>query len=654
MNKYVSGLVFFLLTSVIFYACETDQKTSTQIERDKIIAVEDQLRDNTWKFNDLLVSVKLEANAIPLLANVADENGMVQPGIYNSYAIFGNNDRQLNSSYQFTRDDILRDTSGSGDFMKIAGYFVLNTSEIRINPDSSNKINFSYSNNADENTFIINASSFYSPDLIASVNNRIVKSILADRPDDLAEKIVDFLQNNENISKAIERFLYEIIHSKVEEITQSPEEISEKLAAAIVEKLGEIDWEEVLYNRILEFLQNLQAEDPEEKAGELAQRLAEKIEASLAQSDIYDVILPILQDFEDNTLPVLASRIAAAAYDRISEVLSEENIYKRVYPVWEQLTQADSANVSETADTLASVVTAYFFDADTLTEKLLPFLGKVDETSPFKLGELSQEIIDSVLIPMVEVINGAFPGLGLEPDWASVKPIITSLLTAIKAGLGSQPIEEFAESFADGIIGIMEGVIQKGFEKAIFSLQEIPADQAASVIAAWLTNLLEMAEEPVVGFIEGKLNALFDKFEAEKAAETISELMYNKILEIFSEEGLNDLLLPLLEEFQEADVEQIADLIAAWILELDLKPEDLTKEELIAQLSKVISQLIGNMDPENATQALLDLLLENDLIKQLDGRILQTVLKFKIYELYGRVSGSVNAIDGVEIVLSVK
>lgn len=654
MNKYVSGLVFFLLTSVIFYACETDEKTAEQIERDKIIAVEDQLRDNTWKFNDLLVSVKLEANAIPLLANVADENGMVQPGIYNSYAIFGNNDRQLNSSYQFTRDDILRDTSGSGDFMKIAGYFVLNTSEIRINPDSSNKINFSYSNNADENTFIINASSFYSPDLIASVNNRIVNSILADRPDDLAEKIVDFLQNNENISKAIERFLYEIIHSKVEEITQSPEEISEKLAAAIVEKLGEIDWEEVLYNRILEFLQNLQAEDPEEKAGELAQRLAEKIEASLAQSDIYDVILPILQDFEDNTLPVLASRIAAAAYDRISEVLSEENIYKRVYPVWEQLTQADSANVSETADTLASVVTAYFFDADTLTEKLLPFLGKVDETSPFKLGELSQEIIDSVLIPVVEVINGAFPGLGLEPDWASVKPIITSLLTAIKAGLGSQPIEEFAESFADGIIGIMEGVIQKGFEKAIFSLQEIPADQAASVIAAWLTNLLEMAEEPVVGFIEGKLNALFDKFEAEKAAETISELMYNKILEIFSEEGLNDLLLPLLEEFQEADVEQIADLIAAWILELDLKPEDLTKEELIAQLSKVISQLIGNMDPENATQALLDLLLENDLIKQLDGRILQTVLKFKIYELYGRVSGSVNAIDGVEIVLSVK
>lgn len=654
MNKHFSGLVILLLGSVLFYACETDEKTAEQIERDKIIAVEDQLRDNTWKFNDLLVSVKLEANAIPLLANVADENGMVQPGIYNSYAIFGNNDRQLKASYQFTRDDILRDTSGSGDFMKIAGYFVLNTSEIRINPDSSNKINFSYSNNADENTFIINASSFYSPDLIASVNNRIVNSILADRPDDLAEKIVDFLQNNENISKAIERFLYEIIHSKVEEITQSPEEISEKLAAAIVEKLGEIDWEEVLYNRILEFLQNLQAEDPEEKAGELAQRLAEKIEASLAQSDIYDVILPILQDFEDNTLPVLASRIAAAAYDRISEVLSEENIYKRVYPVWEQLTQADSANVSETADTLASVVTAYFFDADTLTEKLLPFLGKVDETSPFKLGELSQEIIDSVLIPVVEVINGAFPGLGLEPDWASVKPIITSLLTAIKAGLGSQPIEEFAESFADGIIGIMEGVIQKGFEKAIFSLQEIPADQAASVIAAWLTNLLEMAEEPVVGFIEGKLNALFDKFEAEKAAETISELMYNKILEIFSEEGLNDLLLPLLEEFQEADVEQIADLIAAWILELDLKPEDLTKEELIAQLSKVISQLIGNMDPENATQALLDLLLENDLIKQLDGRILQTVLKFKIYELYGRVSGSVNAIDGVEIVLSVK
>ena len=654
MNKQVSVLVFFLLASVIFYACETDEKTAEQIERDKIIAVEDQLRDNTWKFNDLVVSVKLEANAIPLLANVADENGMVQPGIYNSYAIFGNNDRQLKASYQFTRDDILRDTSGSGDFMKIAGYYVLSTSEIRINPDSSNKINFSYSNNADDNTFILNASSFYSPDLIASVNNRIVNSILADRPDDLAEKIVDFLQNNENISKAIERFLYEIIHSKVEEITQSPEEISEKLATAVVEKLGEIDWEEVLYNRILEFLQNLQAEDPEEKAGELAQRLAEKIEASLAQSDIYDVILPILQEFEDNTLPVLASRIAATVYDKISEVLSEENIYNRVYPVWEQLTQADSVTLSETADTLASVVTAYFFDADTLAESLIPFVEKVDETSPFQLGGLSQEIIDSVLIPVVEDINGAFPGLGLDPDWSAVKPVITSLLSAVKAALGNQTIEELSRTLANGIIGVMDTIIQKGFEKAIFSLQEIPADQAASVIASWITNLLEMAEEPVVDFIEGKLNALFDKFEAEKAAETISAVMYNKILEIFSEESLYGLFLPLLEAFQEADVEQIAGLIAAWILELDLKPEDLTKEELIAQLSIVISQLIGNMDPENATQVLLDLLLENDLIEQLDGRILQTVLEFKIYELYGIVAGSINAIDGVEIVISVK
>ena len=66
------------------------------------MAIENLLRDNRWGFHDLTVSVKYESRAIPLLANVADENGMIQPGIYDSYAIFGNNHRQLNNTYEFT------------------------------------------------------------------------------------------------------------------------------------------------------------------------------------------------------------------------------------------------------------------------------------------------------------------------------------------------------------------------------------------------------------------------------------------------------------------------------------------------------------------------------------------------------------------------
>lgn len=101
------------MVSLVLFSCQKeDPKTPEQLERDKIIATENLLRENTWGFHDLKISVQYESRAIPLLANVADENGMVQPGEYDSYDIFGNSDRQANYTYQFTRDKINRDTAG--------------------------------------------------------------------------------------------------------------------------------------------------------------------------------------------------------------------------------------------------------------------------------------------------------------------------------------------------------------------------------------------------------------------------------------------------------------------------------------------------------------------------------------------------------------
>jgi hypothetical protein len=296
----------------------------------------------------------------------------------------------------------------------------------------------------------------------------------------------------------------------------------------------------------------------------------------------------------------------------------------------------------------------HFFDADTLSEKLLPFIQKIEDTPTRSLSSLAQEIIDSVLLPAIEQINEAFPGLGLEPDWTSIKPIISSVLTTVKAKLGSSTVEELSADLAGAIIDIMDLVLQKGFEKAIYSLQQIPADQAASVAASWITNLVEMAEPAVIDFIEGKLDEIFQKFEAEKAALELSVIIHAKILEVFGEENLYNLILPLLEAFQEADVEKIARTIARWIIDMGLIPEDLTEEELIAALTEGISELISKVNPDNVTQQLVDFLLNNNLVNILDGRILQLVLEIKIYELLGTVAGNVNAIDGIEIVLQLK
>lgn len=639
---------------LLFYACEDEKRTPEQLDRDKIMDVENLLRDNQWGFNDLTVSVRFESRAIPLLANVADENGMVQPGVYDSYAIFGDNNRQLNYTYEFTRDDIMVDTAQGSDLNRVAGYYVLSTSQIRINPDSAHRMIFEYLNDSERNQFIMKTSSNYSEEFISSINTRIINSILTGKPTKLANAVVKMLQDNENVSEAIERFLYDLIHGKVEEITQSPEEISEKLARFIVDKLKEIDWEDLLYDKILEFLKSIKTDNPEERATELAKRAADKIAASLSQSNLYDALLPIMEEIENETLPVISSRIARAIYEKIATELSQENLYSRIYPVWDEFIIADSTTVIETADTLAAIASARFFDADTLTEKLMPFVQKIDETSALKLSALAQEIIDDVLIPAIDQINEAFPGLGLEPEWGTVKPIITSLLTAIKAKLGTATVEELSAELAKGIISIMDVLLQKAFEKAIYSLQQIPADQVASVLASWLTNLIEMVEQPVIDFIEGKLNEIFEKFEADKVTQELSAIIHAKVTDVFSEENLYNLFLPLVEAFQEVDLERIARVISRWIVDTGIMPEDLTEEELIAALTDVISQLIGNVDPDNVTQKLVDLLLDNNLVEALDGKILKQVLETKIYELLGRLAGNVNAIDDIVLVIQSK
>ena len=647
--KFVLFVFVFALLS-----CEDEKRTAEQLDRDKIMAVEDQLRNNRWAISDLTVSVALDAKAIPLLARVADENGIVHPGIYDSYAIFGNNDRQLKNTLMFNRDEILMDTANQTNFNRIAGYYVLSTSQIRVNPDSSRKINFDYVNNEQQNTILFSATSAYSEELIAAINTRIVNSILAGRPDDLANGVVELITNNEKVSEGIERFLYEIIHSKIEEITQSPEELSESLARILVKKLSEVDWEELLYNKILDFLNDLQAQDPEQRATELAQRMADKISASLTQNDIYEVLLPLLENFENETLPVLASQIAAVVYEKIATELSEENLYDRIIPLWEQFSSADSTSVAETADTLAAVASARFFNADTLTEKLQPLVQSIEDTPTLKLSNLAQDIIDDTLIPSIDSLNEAFPALELNPDWTTVKPIITSLLTAIKAKLGTSTVEELSAELANGIINILDLVLQKAFEKAIFSLQEIPADQAATVIASWITNLIEMVEQPVVDFITEKLDEILLQFESEKAALELSTLIHTKLIELFSEENLYNLFLPLVEKFQEADLERITKVITKIIGELGLIPDDLTEEDLIAALSPLLGELIGKIDPDDTTQKLVDLLLNNDLVDQLEGNVLKQVLRMKLYELQGRLVGSVNSINEIVVIIKQK
>ena len=167
-----------------------------------------------------------------------------------------------------------------------------------------------------------------------AVNLIISNAILSGKPGDIANAVVDKLLGNAEVQAAIQQLLYDLIHGKIDEIAQNPEEISQKLAELIVQKLKEVDWETLVYDKLVEILEELQVDNPEQAAEELAVKISNKIETGISQSDIYEAILPILQEFENETLPKLVPNITDAIYEVILQVFSVENIYEKIYPLW--------------------------------------------------------------------------------------------------------------------------------------------------------------------------------------------------------------------------------------------------------------------------------------------------------------------------------
>ena len=644
-------IFFAFILSLCITSCQPDEDLITP-DLDliyKVKSTEILLRDNTWGFHDLLVDVKYEMRAIPLLANVADADGMVQPGQYNSLAIFGNDHRQKNYTYQFETTKVNRDTVGTEDYHSMAYYNVLNAKQIRVNPDSIGKATYAYRYMEDEDLFVMTSDQLTNGHINDVVNRMIANAILSGKPNDIANAVVDEILGNEDIQDTIQQLLYDIVYGKLDAIAASPEEISQQLATLVLEKLKEIDWETLLYDKLVELLDQLKVDDPEQAAQLLAAQIADSIEASISQSDIYEAILPILQEFENETLPALVPDIAEAIYGVMAKVFSEENIYDKIYPKWISFSEVDSSAVRFVADTLGSVISNHFFDVQTLASSLEPFIATLRTTSTIKIPALAQEIIDDTLMPLVDSINAVFPALELDPDWDDIKPLLTSALTVIKSSIGDQTDAEAAASLAGNIIEILDLKISQAVETAMLYLQDIPATQASQVIAAWINNLVTVAEPQIVAFMEEKLNEVADLFHAEDVAEEVSTKIHDMILEVFSAENMYDLVLPVMERLSEINAEAAAEKIADWLTDLELIEDNVTEEQVLEALAGVISQLIGQIDVDEASQKLTDLILQSEMVGDIDGSILKQLLEIKIYEFLIELGKDINAIEKVEI-----
>ena len=654
MNK--TFLLLTIIAALFFASCDQDKDIRTPEEKqlENMKAAANLLQYNTWGFNDLIVDVKSEMRAIPLLANVADENGKVQPGTYYSYDIFGNDRRQEVFSYQFMNNKIYLDSVGQGEYQISGSYVVLRSNEISIAHDSLFPVRYKYEYLEDEGLFKMTSGQLGNALINKAVNLMVTKAIYSGKPDDIANLVVDKILGNEDIQAGIQLLLYDLIHGNLDELVDNPEEIAQKLAELVFQKLKEVDWEALVYEKLVLLLEELKVDNPQQAAEELADRLANRIETGISQSDIYDAILPVLMNFENETLPKLVPVVAEAIYGVIGNAFSEENIYNKIYPVWIGFSEVDSSVIVELGDTLGSVISEHFFDAEALATSLEPFIATLRSTSSLKIPALAQDIIDNVLIPLVDSINASFPGMELDPDWESIKPILTSALTVIKTSIGDQTDAEAAASLAESVIGIMNSVISKGIQAAIFHLQDIPADQASQVIAAWISNLVDVAEPQIVAFLEGKLNDLASLFNAEEVAEELSAKIHDKVLEVFSTENIYQLILPLMERLSEINVEAAAGVITDWLFDLDLIKDNISEEEVVDAIAGMITELIGTINVDEASQKLVDLILQSEIVNSIDGKVLKQLLEIKIYELLIELGNELNAIEKIELSIMVK
>ena len=251
MRKFTLFISAFLVL-LLFFSCNKDEdRTPSQVEMDKVIAIHTMLQDNNWGFVDYRIKVAYEAEAPLILANVADENGMVQAGTYDAYDIFGNGDRQEYYNYQFINNKLNRDTIGNNTFNDYGFYYVMSSKEIWLNPENVGFMQYEYSYNDENGNFIMTAPQGRNEKVVNLLNNIVTNSLLKGTPGDIADAVIDKLLNNDKVSEKINQILYDLIHGKIEEINQSPEDISAKLAPIIVNKLKDVDWEFIIEDKLV-------------------------------------------------------------------------------------------------------------------------------------------------------------------------------------------------------------------------------------------------------------------------------------------------------------------------------------------------------------------------------------------------------------------
>ena len=575
------------LALTLFFSCETPEDPVIKAVGD----TKDILTSNTWNLEEFKFELVDDDIPPPLLFNAT--NAILSAGVYDLDDTVLDASDMREYEVEFKEDGTIITRNGQIDLLledQVGTYFVFNERTIRIVSEQSLNYNYIYDNNSKEMSLI--ATSETAERVIRKINQKLLDQIANRTPNKIGDLVASLLFNNEALQSLINDVVVSAIAGKLEFINEiNPDELAALLAAEIRNALEQVEWHPLLTDLILGQLENISNIDKDAVAEAIANQVIQIIEEQLSEDQINDFILPYIEQIAINSEAV-SEAIATLISDLFSDVFNENNLQPILVNAWTEFTRLDETQIGVISDKLTTVIEDVFINETTISEGILPFTTRIDETSILQMGALATETTDSIE-NLINALNQAFPDLNLSPDYVSMQNTIKLAYIAIKPVIAITGPDQAAKDVANILLSqiLTTENISNTFGAAIQYLQTIDPVTAGTTLTEWLLGFEDDISEILYTEIRDLLSPILNNLDPNATALRIAIALNNFISENLTSEAVKNLILPLLEEITNLNAEAVASYLANLILNLDIIQDNVTKEAITQALLPVLQSI---------------------------------------------------------------
>ena len=592
----------------------------------------DILKNNVWHLERFEVQVKNPDIPPPLFFDSSDS--LIRKGMYGldemvldasemrKYEVNFTEERQVLT--RFGQIDILGDSVGK--------YFVFNDRTIRIT-GSEGSLNYNYIYDQKAGTIFLTVDSEKAERLIRKINEKLIKNVANRTPNKIGDAIAGLLFNNEALQRLINNVLVSAISGQLEFINDfDPDQAADLLSREIIEALKSIDWEGKLTELLKGELEKITGIDPEAVSEAIAVEVAQFVNDQITVEGVYKLILPYMEDISTNPDGVSES-VSTLIINLFFKVFNQDVLQDILADVWVKFTMIEEEKVAAIADTLTYLVEDIWINQENISNLILPFTQKIEETSILKMGELAAQTTDSLKV-LIGAINETFPDLNLAPDYESLQSTLKTAFIAAKPVIGAVGGAEKAASEIGGLIisqFLNSDNISGTFVAAIQYLQSIDPEQAGSTIAGWLVNLKDAASDALIAYLSDLLSPILDNMNPELTAFKIAMALNDFVEQNVTAASIKSLILPLLEAIANTNAEAVAIYLAQQILGLDVIKDNVNEETIKAVLLPVL-QAVQESNVDQLAQTLINAIVDSGIFEEVitEGRV-SAIISLLIY-----------------------